>query len=290
MMMLLLAACLPLTADRDRITTADLATADAAFSAAPADTVVAYAPAPGVKRTFSVLELARLARRFNVAFEPRGELCVERPLEPLDPQSLVDAMRRSLGLPGARIKLVEHSHYPGPRGELEFSRSSLIAPPPSQPQALAMWKGSIRYAGNRRFAIWARVRIVVKIERVVASETLPCGHVIAAEQLRVETYEGFPLRTPPLDDIRQAVGRMPKRSLAAGAPLTAADLESAYDVRRGDDVRVAVSWGEAHLELNGRADGSGRRGQTIKVINPANGKKFTARVEGAGRVEVGTIP
>jgi flagella basal body P-ring formation protein FlgA len=290
MMMLVLAACLPLTADRDRITAADFSATDAVFSALPPETPFGYAPSAGVKRTFGVAELTRLARRNNIPFEPQGEICFERPVEPLDSDAVVEAMRSSLGLPDARIEIVEQSLYPVPRGTLEFPRAGLVPPAPSQPQAAAMWKGSIRYGGNRRCAIWARVRIVTRMDRVVAAEALHAGHTIEAVQLKLETYEGFPLRARPLHDFTEAVGRMPKRSLAAGATLTAADLESAYDVKRGDSVRVAVSSGEAHLELDGRAESSGRRGQTISVTNPVSGKKFPARVEGAGRVEVETYP
>src|SRR5581483_7332779 len=161
---------------------------------------------------------------------------------------------------------------------------------PSLPEATTVWKGSIRYGGGHRFAIWARVRIAVKSPRVVAAEPLGPGGTIQAAQLRVDSYEGFPPRTTPLVSIEQAAGRIPRRSIPAGAPLSAADLDSPYDVTRGDWVRVEVAHGDAHLELDGRAQASGRRGQMIPVLNPANGKKFSARVEGAGRVSVGIHP
>ena len=125
---------------------------------------------------------------------------------------------------------------------------------------------------------------------MVAVEALPAGRLIEAGQLRRETYEGFPLRTQPLDLIEKAAGRVPRRSISRGAALSPGDLELPYEVSRGDAVRVGVSSGEAHLELDGRAEASGRRGQMIPVRNPANGKRFRARVEGAGRVEVGAKP
>jgi len=290
MMMLMLAACLPLAADSDRITAADLAVAEAGFSAIPPDTPLGYAPAPGVKRTFGFAELSRLARRYSLTLASHAEICIERPVEPLSSAAVLDAMRGSLGLADARLEIIECSRYPVPRGLLEFPRGSLQAPPPAQKQAAALWKGFIRYGGNRRFAVWARVRVGVKMNRVVANQALPAGRAIDASQLRLDAYEGFPLPTPPLDALEQAVGRMPKRSLPAGAALAPGDLESPYDVKRGDSVRVAVVKGEAHLELEGRAEAPGRRGQTIPVLNPATGRKFSARVEGAGRVEVGTHP
>src|SRR5581483_10522048 len=109
---------------------------------------------------------------------------------------------------GARVEILELSRYPVPKGELEFPRAGLLAPPPAQPQAATLWKGSIRYGGNRRFAVWARVRVLVKMERVVAAEALRTDRPIEATQLRLETFEGFPPRTPPLDTIAQAVGRV----------------------------------------------------------------------------------
>jgi flagella basal body P-ring formation protein FlgA len=199
---------------------------------------------------------------------------------------MLAAMRDSLGIPEARIEIVEQSRYPVPDGRLEFPRAGLMSPPPSQPQASALWKGWVHYGGNRRCAIWARVRIAVSTQRVVAAEPLVAGRAIEASQLRLETYEGFPLRVKGLDAIEQAAGQAPKRSLAAGTALTGADLNAPLDVKRGDTVRVAVSSGEAHLELDGRAEASGRRGQTIPVLNPASGKRFSGRIESAGRVEV----
>jgi flagella basal body P-ring formation protein FlgA len=288
MMMLLLAACLPLAGDGDHITAADLAPAEPAFSALAPDTAIGYAPAPGIPRILTLAELARQARRYGLDFEPKAEICVERPVAPLSPEAVLEAIQSSLALTEARIELVEQSRYPVPKGPLEFPRTGLAAPSPSQAQAAALWRGSVRYAGNRRFAIWARVRILVRIQRVVAVETLRAGQPIEAAQLRLETYEGFPLRIQPLASIEQAAGLMPRRSIAAGAVLSASELDKPYEVSRGDAVRVGVSSGDARLELNGKAEASGRRGQTILVRNPANGKRFSARVEGAGRVEVGS--
>jgi flagella basal body P-ring formation protein FlgA len=290
MMILLLAACLPLTGDADRITAADLAAADPAFSALSPDTPMGLTPAPGTPRIFGVAELARQFRRYGLAIEPKAEICVERPVEPLSPAAVLETMQKSLGLPEARIEIVEQSRYPVPHGALEFPRTGLVAPPASQPQAAVLWRGSVRYAATRRFPVWARVRILARAERVIAVEALPAGRLIEAGQLRLETYEGFPLRTQPLDSIEKAAGRVPRHSIARGAALSAGEVEPPYEVSRGDAVRVGVSSGDAHLVLDGWAEASGRIGQTIPVRNPANGKRFRARVEGAGRVEVENRP
>jgi flagella basal body P-ring formation protein FlgA len=237
-----------------------------------------------------VAELTRLANRYRLDFAPQADICVERPVESLPRAAVLEAMRRSLGLPEAIIDIVDQSRYPVPKGVLDFPRTSLVAPPSAEPQGAALWKGWVRYGANRRVAIWARVRISVQSEQVVAAESLPAGCPIETSQLRVETFAGFPLRRATLQRIEEAAGRVPRRSLAPGTALSPADLDAPYEVKRGDSVRVAVASGQAHLELEGRAEASGRRGQTIPVLNPASGKRFSARVDGAGRVEVGAQP
>src|SRR5205807_4722752 len=120
MIMLLLAACLPLTGDGDRVTAADLAAAEPGFSTLPADTPMGLAPAPGIPRIFGLAELLRQAHRYGLPFEPKTEICVERPVEPLSPAAVLEALQTSLGLPAAHIEIVEQSRYPVPKGALEF--------------------------------------------------------------------------------------------------------------------------------------------------------------------------
>jgi flagella basal body P-ring formation protein FlgA len=248
--------------------------------------MLGFAPAPGTHRTFTPAELARLARKYELPVEPKAEICLQRPLYPLMPADMLPVMQASLALPGARIEIVEHSRYAVPEGAIEFPRAALSAPSAQQPQAATLWRGFVRYGENHRFAIWARVRVLAPMERVVAAETLAAGKPIQAAQVRLETCAGFPPRVAPVTALEQAVGRAPRRSIRAGTVLETGLLDAPYDVGRGDKVRVEVSRGEAHLEMEGRAEAAGRRGQTIPVRNPSSGKRFPARVESAGRVVV----
>jgi flagella basal body P-ring formation protein FlgA len=288
---LLLAACLPLAADADRITAADLAKAQPAFAAVPADTVLAYAPSPGTPRVFTPAELAHLARRFAVpAIDPAAAICYERPTGPLDPERLLDAMRAALAMPDARVEMVEASRYPAPQGRIEFSRAALPKLYSAQPDAPVLWQGSVAFGSRGHFPIWARVRIRVRLNCVLAAKALASGHVIQPGEVRLDTVEIFPASEPPLTALDQAVGRVPRRAIRAGVPISAAILDAPYDVARGDSVRVAVDSGEAHLELNGLAEAAGRRGDIISVRNPENGRRFRARVVSPGNVAAGVKP
>jgi flagella basal body P-ring formation protein FlgA len=287
---LFLAACLPIASETERITAGDLAKVESAFAALPADTPVGLAPAPGVPRVFGLGELSRLARRSGLDFAPAEPICVERPTTMLDPTRMQEAMRDALGWTEARIEIVDYSRYPVPGGVIEFARAALPEPAATQRERPVLWRGAVRYGRNRRFAIWARVRVRARMDRVIAVESLPAGRAIRAEQVRLDSGEGFPMHEDPIKAVEQAIGRVPRRVLPAGATLYAALLDAAYDIARGDLVRVEVTSGEARLELEGRAEAAGRRGEIISVRNPANGKRFRARVVEAGKVTAGVTP
>src|SRR4051812_12834707 len=149
-----LAGCLAVGTASDHITAGDLAPAFAAMATLAPETVVALAPSPGVMRVFHAPELRALAARFHLSKTPEGDICAARPVAPLDPAGLLEAMKGAL--PQARIELLDYSRQSVPSGTLEFSASGLRGTRES-----AVWTGYVRYAGTRRFSIWARVKIAV---------------------------------------------------------------------------------------------------------------------------------
>jgi flagella basal body P-ring formation protein FlgA len=268
----------------DRITARDLAQSAQAFSTLPADTDVGYAPVPGARRFYHAAELRRLAMRYNLPAESANEICVERVMEPLARERVIDAMRQALGNSEAGIEIVELSRYPVPRGDIEFTRSGL--PPGGATPAL--WRGFVRYGNQRRFAIWARVKVTVRSTRIVATQNLPAGRRIEAAQVRAEPAETFPSNQPALS-LDQVLGLVPRRSIAAGAALTKNLLDTPKEVERGAVVAVEVHSGGARLALEGRAQNSGRRGDAIPIRNLATGKSFSARVAGKDQVVLTTV-
>jgi flagella basal body P-ring formation protein FlgA len=142
------------------------------------------------------------------------------------------------------------------------------------------------YTGERRFAIWARVKIAVPSTRIVAAQNLTPGHRIEREHVRLEECEIFPSGRPTDPSPDQIMGRVPRRPIAAGAIITANLLDAPKDVERGDTVEVQVRSGAAHLKLEGRAESAGRRGEAIPVRNLITNKSFSARIVDKDRVLV----
>jgi hypothetical protein len=121
----------------DRITAADLAKAVPAFSSLPPSEEIGYSPIPGVRRYFYYPELHRLALQFNIDLPAQSQACIERVMEKLQPERVVDAMRKALGDPEAQIEILDLNRFPVPHGEVEFDRATL----PVGTDAPVLWRG-----------------------------------------------------------------------------------------------------------------------------------------------------
>ena len=240
---------------------------------------MALAPAPGVERVFRLPELRRLAARFNLPLTPASEVCVVRPVSPPDPALFLAAMQKEL--PQAAIVIEDYSRQPVPAGDLVFPAASLRRAPRE-----VLWIGYVCYAGNRRFTVWARVKLSIPVERVVAASDLAPHRPIDAAQLRVETREESFSAGAFAQSIEEVAGMWPRAAIRAGSSIRAIELQVPPDVVRGETVHVEVRDGGALISLVARAEASGFRGDTIPVSNPVSHRRFRVRVEARGRVSV----
>jgi len=273
-----LGSCLAVGPASDQITAGDLAAGAPEWAAIAPETALGLAPAPGVQRIYRIPELRRLAQRWSLAAQPDRELCVTRPVAVPDPADLLTAMHRALA--AARIEIVEFGRMPAPQGEIEFPVAGL-----REAAGGAFWTGFVKYAGQRRFALWARVKVTVPLVRVIASEPIPAGRTLNAALVRVESREEFP--SPGyLTSLEEVAGKAARRSIAAGVPLRAEWLVAAKVVNRGDAVQVDIVTGGAHLKLDAVAASAGAVGETIFIVNPDSKRQFRARVVSEGKVLV----
>lgn len=260
----------------DRITAGDLAAVSPVFAALPPNKAIGYTPEPGDHRVLEPAELLRIASANGVEAHDLTSVCFERALMPLDPPSILSALRASLNRPDAEIEVVEFSKFPVPPGKIVFPLESL---PTRSSGNVAIWNGYVDVNG-RHFPIWARAHITVTGSRVVAAVPLHAGQSIAAGDVRVEEGRDFPTKVDPVRSVADCVNRLARRFLTAGTPITAEDLMEPNDVDRGDTVSVRVRSGGAVLTLPAEASLGGRAGQVIPLRNPATGKIFRAQITG----------
>lgn len=277
-------SCTPL--DHDPITARDLAAFLPAFAILSPDTPIAPAPGPGVRRVFHALELRSLARGYSLELATAEDLCFEWPMEVPGRAHLLEAMQAALPEPGTRIEVLETSPYPAPRGRIEFRREDLASPALPEAPAPVVWRGNVVYGANQRFAVWARVRITARVNRVVAAETIRPGAQVSAAQLRVESGNAFPASGDQASRIDQVAGRVALRLIEAGTEIHLSQLQQPPDIKRGDAITVQVLSGSTRLAFTGKSESDGRTGDLISVRNPRSNKIFQARVEGKDRALV----
>jgi flagella basal body P-ring formation protein FlgA len=271
----------------DRIFGEDLAKALPSFSGKmPGDSVIGYSPAPGARRVLKSPELKRLGAPYGVAVTPDTEVCFEWSLQPLTEDVVRAAIRYSLQSPEARVDVLAISRNQVPVGKVSFPISGLAASTITASETPVTWSGEVLYRGSRRFSIWARVKISATMTRVVATQLILPGQTVAPEQVRVETYDDFPLRYDIARNLEEVVGRMSRRAIRMGLPVFRTELIDPPQVQRGDLVDVTAISGAAQLHLPALAETPGRQGDMITLKNVHSGRFFRARIEGKDRALV----
>jgi flagella basal body P-ring formation protein FlgA len=270
----------------DQITGADLARALPMFSMLPRDAVLAYSPAPGGRRVFAPPELEVIAKKYGIAAPQGSKACFEWPLQPLDEGAVRAAIRESLAMPEARVEVLAMSRAQGPLGKLVFPLSGLSTSSNIDPSTPVTWKGEVLYHSSHRFGVWARVRVVATMTRVLATELILPGSAVTAKQVKQEMYDDFPLRNDVARSLDEVIGRVSRRAIRAELPVFRSDLMEPYQVQRGEIVQVTAISGAAQLSMEAVAQSSGRQGDTISLKNERSGKTFLARIEGKDRALV----
>jgi flagella basal body P-ring formation protein FlgA len=275
----------------DRILGEDLAKIVPGFlDKMPGDTVIGYSPAPGTRRIFTSVELNRIGAPYGVAVAPDAEACFEWSVQPLNKDVVRAAILDSLQSSDARIDVLAISGSLAPAGKISFPISGLLASTITGPDTPVTWRGEVLYQGSRKFSIWARLKISSTMTRVVATQLILPGQTVTPDQVRVETYDDFPLRNDIARNLEEVVGRMPRRALRLGLPVSRADLIEPFQVQRGDLVDVTAIAGAAQLHVPALAETPGRQGDLITLKNAHSGKYFRARIEGRDKALVMVWP
>ncbi len=279
------ADCVPIA--HDKIVARDLAGVIPVFGSLDPETVIGFAPFPGVQRVLSSRELLMLARRQGLETDTAiPSVCVQRAVRPIDRGEMNAALVAALGVADANLNLLGFSNQLIPAGHLEFAVAGLNKPPADAPDTPVIWRGRLVYDGNRSLAVWAKVRITVKRSAVVAAERIPAGTAIRPDQLKLNATVQFPFSGPYLDSISQAAGRVARQNLPAGQRIAPASLAEPTQILQGERVHVHVVDGQATLSLEAFAQSAGSKGDVIVLRNPATGKSFRGVVEDKGRVIV----
>jgi flagella basal body P-ring formation protein FlgA len=138
--------------------------------------------------------------------------------------------------------------------------------------------------GARVGAVVARLKVsgfAIRSSRPVAR-----GEELGAAAVEVEDGELTGVLLDRLPTMADIVGAQARRAIRAGELLTDAAVIVPPLVKSGDEVRVSISTGAVEVTGIGRASGSGRAGDLIRVLMPSSRKGIKARITGPGSVEI----
>jgi flagella basal body P-ring formation protein FlgA len=209
-----------------------------------------------------------------------------------------DAIKRSVRdrMGDVRVTVIEMSQATGdrrPAGLQSKTRPMARAQGP-EPTLTAVPEAGSRLGRTIRFQLFAGgVRtgsVVAKLDVagsvVRTRQALSRGDRVEAgnvELVDADLKDLLLKRQPSLEDV---VGAEARRDIAAHEILTDALVLAPPTVQSGDEVRVSVTAGPVRVTGTGRASGSGRVGDLIRVLVPSSRRGLKARITGPGSVEI----
>ncbi len=145
---------------------------------------------------------------------------------------------------------------------------------------------SVRCPGTKPWTVHVPVTVKAYTKVVVADRPLARQLEVRAEDVRLEEREITSLRTGYFQRIEDVVGRQPKRTLMAGAPLSPYDLESNKIIRRGHKVVIIAETAGIAVRMQGKALKDAGKGELVPVENLSSKRKIEAVAERPGVVKV----
>ena len=136
---------------------------------------------------------ARWPRRIRIALAAAQDVCFEWPMEPLDRDRVLQAMRKSLAVPDARIEIAETSLNPVPRAASNFRAHARDAGLAGAGDAAVLWRGDVVYGDDAASPSGRGCGSRCPASGLIAAEAPETpGEPIEARQMRVEPAECFP--------------------------------------------------------------------------------------------------
>lgn len=144
----------------------------------------------------------------------------------------------------------------------------------------------VRCNGEKPWKIYVPVEVVVNADVLVASRTLPRGHLITAGDLVAQPRDVSRLISGYLSDVERLKGQRLKTQLIAGRILTPSMLQADATIRRGQAVTLIINSGGINVQMSGKALMDGALNQRIKVENNNSGRVVEGIVRSPEHVEV----
>jgi len=255
------------------------------------DRALGRAPEAGERITVEAPQLAAIAHDFGVAWRPQSgaeRAVVERSSQSLGQAEMGAILRQALEEAGAppRADIAMPAFEPillptGARPEIQISQLSYDAAS-SRFTALVSVSVPDVPPAERRISGQA----IPMVDAVVPTHMLSIGTIVSAQDVQPARVREGLLHGRTQITPEAAIGMAARHTIAAGQPLTTADLMRQTLVVRGATVHMTLASGGIALSAQGIAVDQGSLGDRIRVQNPASRAIVEADVTGAGEVTI----
>jgi flagella basal body P-ring formation protein FlgA len=199
-------------------------------------------------------------------------------------EAAVEAVRGAAADTAGSTEVLADS--PDPRLRLRQCEEALQATLPPGTRLAGRLTVEVSCAGQQPWRLYLPVRIQSSRPVVVAARSLTRDTILAPDDVRVAKLGPGVPAYGTLADPAQVIGQRLRRSLEAGAPVSAAQLDAPLIVRRGQQVTLEALAGNIAVRVSGTARTDGALGELIEVENGSSGKTVQAVVRSGRTVEV----
>ena len=255
------------------------------------DRVLGAAPAPGVRIVVNSPQLAAIARDFAVDWRPASggeQAVIERRGDALSQDAISIVLRRSLAEAGAPedcdVASPDLQPIVVPAGAAVHTEVSQL----TYEQERGHFSALLTVSAPDMASVQTRIsgQVVPMVQTAVATRRLTPGGIVGDGDIQLTRVRLASLRGGAALLPQAAYGLSAKRAIAAGQPLSMADLMRPPMVLRGASVRMTLNSDGIALSAQGIATESGARGDRIRVENPASHLMVEAEVTGEDEVRV----
>ncbi len=140
--------------------------------------------------------------------------------------------------------------------------------------------------GSQPWTVYIPARVDIFAQVAVASKSLARGHLVSEADISFQRSNTSQLGFGHISEKHRLVGMVLERPMRAGEVFRLSGIEQPQVVQRGDSVMVEAQAGSLNVVAPGKALGSGKVGEQIRVENSQSQRIIDARIVAPGRVEV----
>lgn len=144
----------------------------------------------------------------------------------------------------------------------------------------------VRCSGDSPWKVYVPVDVIVMQPVLVSKQSLPRGHVLTADDVRVEEQDVSRLNGGYLANVDELAGQRLKHPITGGRVLTPAMLAADMIIRRGQSVTLLLRSNGLNITMAGKALADGAMNQRIRVENSASQRVVEGLVRSPEYVEI----